>query len=155
MTQQEGVIEQLLRIVRRRKWVVLQALIVVPLIALAFSLSQEDQYTASATLLFRQAPDGLEEGETVIDPTREAATNGQLVGLPVIAEKAAEELEGKADAAEILESVERRTRAPKPIRRRSPPPPARPSSRRKWRTPTAPPTSTSGAAPTGPRYRTR
>ena len=52
----EGVLEQLLRIVRRRKWVVLQAIVVVPVLALLFSLSQEKEYTATATLLFRQAP---------------------------------------------------------------------------------------------------
>jgi len=101
----EGVLEQLLRTVRRRKWIVLQATIVVPLLALVFSLSQEDEYTASATLLFRQAPSAIAEGnESVIDPTREAATNGQLVGLPVVAEKAAESLEG-VSGAEVLEGV--------------------------------------------------
>lgn len=101
----EGVLEQLLRIVRRRKLVVLQALVAVPLLALLFSLSQENQYTASATLLFRQAPSGVTEGEDVIDPTREAATNGQLVGLPVVASKAAESLDG-VSGAEVLDSVE-------------------------------------------------
>jgi capsular exopolysaccharide synthesis family protein len=100
----EGILEQLLRIVRRRKWVVLQALVVVPVLALLFSLTQENQYTATATLLFRQAPNTTSEGETVIDPTREAATNGQLVGLPVVADKAAESLDG-VSGAEILESV--------------------------------------------------
>jgi tyrosine-protein kinase len=101
----EGVLEQLLRTVRRRKWIVLQATIVVPVLALLFSLSQEDEYTATATLLFRQAPSGIAEGnESVIDPTREAATNGQLVGLPVVAEKAAESLDG-VSGAEVLEDV--------------------------------------------------
>lgn len=101
----EGVLEQLLRTVRRRKWIVLQAVIVVPVLALLFSLSQEDEYTASATLLFRQAPSGITEGtESVIDPTREAATNGQLVGLPVVADKAAESLEG-VSGGEVLASV--------------------------------------------------
>lgn len=101
----EGVVEQLLRIVRRRKFVVLQAVVLVPLLALLFSLTQENQYTATATLLFRQAPSGPEEGETVIDPTREAATNGELVGLPVVADKAAELLDG-VPAGEVLEGVE-------------------------------------------------
>ncbi|HEY5816242.1 MAG TPA: CpsD/CapB family tyrosine-protein kinase [Solirubrobacterales bacterium] len=101
----EGVVEQLLRIVRRRKLVVLQAVVLVPLLALLFSLTQEKEYTATATLLFRQAPSGPEEGETVIDPTREAATNGELVGLPVVAEQAAELLEG-VSPGEALESVE-------------------------------------------------
>lgn len=101
----EGVIEQLLRIVRRRKLVVLQAMVIVPLLALLFSLTQEEEYTATATLLFRQAPSGPEEGETVIDPTREAATNGQLVGLPVVAEKASELLDG-VSPGEVLAGVE-------------------------------------------------
>lgn len=101
----EGVLEQLLRIVRRRKWVVLQAVVVVPVLALLFSLTQEKEYTATATLLFRQAPIGIAEGETVEDPTRVAATNGQLVGLPIVADKAAESLEG-VSGAEVLESVE-------------------------------------------------
>jgi tyrosine-protein kinase len=100
----EGVLEQLLRIVRRRKWIVLQATIVVPLLALLFSLAQDNEYTATATLLFRQAPSGVSETETVIDPTREAATNGQLVGLPVVADKAADSLDG-VSGAEVLESV--------------------------------------------------
>jgi capsular exopolysaccharide synthesis family protein len=101
----EGVLEQLLRIVRRRKWVVLQATIVVPVLALLFSLSQEKEYTATATLLFRQAPIGIAEGETVEDPTRVAATNGQLVGLPIVAEQAAESLDGVA-GVEVLDSIE-------------------------------------------------
>jgi tyrosine-protein kinase len=101
----EGVFEQLLRIVMRRKWVVVQAIVIVPLLALGFSLTQEKEYTATATLLFRQAPSGPEEGETVTDPTREAATNGQLVGLPIVADKAAESLEG-VSGAEVLEAVE-------------------------------------------------
>lgn len=101
----EGVVEQLLRIVRRRKWVVLQAVIAVPVLALVFSLVQEKEYTATATLLFRQAPVGVGETEDVIDPTREAATNGQLVGLPVVATKAAERLEN-VSGAEVLDGVE-------------------------------------------------
>ncbi len=104
LVKPEGVFEQLLRIVRRRKWVVLQALILVPTLALVFSLTQEEEYEATATLLFRQTPVGVSEGESVIDPTREAATNGKLVGLPVVAEKAAEQLEG-ASGAEVLGAV--------------------------------------------------
>ncbi len=104
LVKSDGLLEQLLRIARRRKWVILQALIVVPVLALIFTLNQEDEYTATATLLFRQAPVGVSEGESVIEPTREAATNGQLVGLPVVAETAAESLEG-VPASEIQESV--------------------------------------------------
>lgn len=103
VNDREGLLEQVLRIARRRKWVVLQAALGVPLLALGLSITQEKEYTAEATLLFRQAP-VLEETSSVIDPTREAATNGQLVGLPIVAERAAGEL-GDVAADEILASV--------------------------------------------------
>jgi capsular exopolysaccharide synthesis family protein len=103
---EEGAIEQALRIVRRRKWIVLQALIGVPLIALALSLTQEKEYTATATLLFRETPASVGTDVGVVDPTREAATNGELVALPVVAEEAAASLNDSIPAGEILESVE-------------------------------------------------
>jgi capsular exopolysaccharide synthesis family protein len=106
VTNQEGVIEQALRIVRRRKWVVLQAAIAVPLIAFLLSATQQKEYTASATLLFRVPPAGLSEGNSVIDPTREAATNGELVALPVVAEQAARTLDHGISTGEIFSSIE-------------------------------------------------
>ncbi len=106
MNRDEGAIEQALRIVRRRKIVVLQALIGVPLIALAFSLSQDKEYTATATLLFRSSPAGITESVGVVDPTREAATNGELVALPVVAEEASKSINGGITTEEILESIE-------------------------------------------------
>jgi non-specific protein-tyrosine kinase len=104
--REEGALEQALRIVRRRKWVVLQALIAVPLMALALSARQEKQYTATATLLFRETPAVLEETSVLRDPTREAATNGELVALPVVATQASEELNGSISVGEILSSIE-------------------------------------------------
>lgn len=104
---EEGALEQAVRILRRRKLVVVQALIVVPLIALGLSLAQEEQYTATSTLLFREAPQGLlgdASDSGFVDPSREAATNDQLVGLPVVAERAAEELDG-VGGQQVLDSV--------------------------------------------------
>jgi polysaccharide biosynthesis transport protein len=106
LTSQEGIFEQALRIVRRRKWVVLQAVIAVPVIAFIFSSTQPTEYTASATLLFRPAPAALEESSAVVDPTREAATNGALVGLPVVADQAAKSLGDGYLGAEIFSEVE-------------------------------------------------
>ncbi|MBA3866211.1 MAG: hypothetical protein H0X42_07685 [Solirubrobacterales bacterium] len=103
--EEPGVLEQALRIVRRRKWVVLQATIAVPLIALALSLHQPKEYTATATLLFRAPPVALAEGTGVVDPTREAATNGQLVALPVVAEEAERILGNGTDAGTIFSSI--------------------------------------------------
>jgi capsular exopolysaccharide synthesis family protein len=105
VNNQEGMIEQALRILRRRKLIVLQAAIIVPLLALVLSLAQHKKYTATATLLFRQPPVSLSNGSNVIDPTREAATNGKLVALPVIAEQAAKALGHNFTGGEVLSSV--------------------------------------------------
>jgi tyrosine-protein kinase len=104
VTNQEGVLDQALRIVRRRKLVVLQALIVVPLLALLFSLAQDKEYTASATLLFR-APELPSESNTVIDPVRTAATNTELVALPVVAERTAEDMRASVSPGEVFSSI--------------------------------------------------
>ena len=97
-----GVVEQAFKVVRRRKWIILQATIVVPIIALLISLSQTEEYTATATLLFRQPPTTATESTSISDPSREAATNGELVGLPVVAERAAERLEGQGVSAGMV-----------------------------------------------------
>ena len=90
-------LKHLLRAVRRRIVVVLIFLIGVPAVALAISLLAEDQYTASASLLFRDP--GLDEqlsDSTVLrpstDPDREAQTNFQLISLDVVADRAARRL---------------------------------------------------------------
>lgn len=110
VSRTEGVLEQGLRIVRRRKWIFLQALVLIPLIALALSLTQEKQYTAEAKLLFRASPLGSiadpSDENAFIDPAREAATNDQLVTLPVVAERALELLERDGiTGVDVLSSV--------------------------------------------------
>ncbi|HSK49830.1 MAG TPA: polysaccharide biosynthesis tyrosine autokinase [Solirubrobacterales bacterium] len=106
MTREEGALEQAWRIIRRRKIIVLQALIGLPLIALALTLTQEKEYTATATLLFRETPAALGEVTGVIDPTREAATNGELVALPVVAEEVENTTNGALTAGEVLGAIE-------------------------------------------------
>jgi capsular exopolysaccharide synthesis family protein len=100
VTKADGSLEQVLRVLRRRKFVVLAALICVPLAAFIVSSQKEKQYTATATLLFESS----EEGGT--EATREAATNEVLAGLPVIAVKTSEDLNEKVSAGEILASIE-------------------------------------------------
>jgi succinoglycan biosynthesis transport protein ExoP len=87
----EGIVDSAWRILRRRKIVVLVALIGVPILAFIFTSSKEKEYTAGATLLFREEPTILGESPTVVDPTREAETTAELVALPVIAENAEKE----------------------------------------------------------------
>jgi capsular exopolysaccharide synthesis family protein len=75
---------------------VLLCCLLVPGAALAYSLSQEKQYTASASLLFRDP--GFDQklfGSQVFeqtDPNREAATNVTLVSLETVGARAARRL---------------------------------------------------------------
>jgi len=93
--------------VRRRKWVFLQALLVVPLAAVAISLLQDEAYTATASLLFRESPSVLQSEDQggVDDPSREAATNEELIALPVVASRAARALDGAVDTGTIEDTV--------------------------------------------------
>ncbi|HYC82245.1 MAG TPA: polysaccharide biosynthesis tyrosine autokinase [Solirubrobacterales bacterium] len=93
-------LENALGVLRRRKWVVLIALVCVPLVAFLAASSKDKEYTATATLLFESGEEGFG-----VEATRTAATNEVLAGLPVIAVRTAEDLDGKVSPGEILESV--------------------------------------------------
>jgi polysaccharide biosynthesis transport protein len=99
MRANEGALEYTLRVLRRRKFVILAALISVPLFAFLYSSAQTKEYTASATLLFES------ENET-FEASREAATNEALAALPEVAVKATRELGGEETIDEVLGSVE-------------------------------------------------
>jgi polysaccharide biosynthesis transport protein len=97
MRANDGALEYTLRVLRRRKFVILAALISVPLFAFLYSSAQTEEYTASATLLFEN------EVET-LDASREAATNEALAALPAVAAKAAQALD--LAMGEVLGAVE-------------------------------------------------
>lgn len=88
-----------LLILRRRKWVLLAPLVLVPLVALLVSMSQQKEYTATATLLFQGDSENAEEAE------RQVATSSELVHLPAVAKRAVKNLGKEATAAEILEHI--------------------------------------------------
>lgn len=82
-----------LAVLRRRWRVIALCAALVPVSTFAYSISKEKQYTASASLLFRDAQfDQKLFGSTFLgpsaDPYREAATNIQLVSLDVVAARA-------------------------------------------------------------------
>ncbi len=73
--------------------------ILVPASAFGFSKSQTNEYTASASLLFRDAGFdeklfGAQTFERSADPAREAATNVQLVSLDTVGERTARRVPG-------------------------------------------------------------
>jgi succinoglycan biosynthesis transport protein ExoP len=105
-----GDLEQVLAVLRRRAGLIALCFAVTAGAALGFSLLQEKQYSASASLLFRDpgfADDLFGASVTLAspDPAREAATNVKLVGLDVVAERTAERLPGLS-AEEVAGMVE-------------------------------------------------
>src|SRR5436305_9134175 len=100
----------ILRMLRNRWKIVLACAIILPAAALAFSLAQQKQYSASASLLFRDPQfDQKLFGSTVFapntDPNREAATNVKLVSLEVVAARTAKALRGRVDPGTISSEV--------------------------------------------------
>src|SRR4051812_12923183 len=99
-----------LRMLRRRIGIVLLCAILLPAAALAFSLSQEKEYSATASLLFRDPQlDQKLFGATVFppsnDPTREAATNAKLASLGVVSTRTSKALGGTPSAGDIASKI--------------------------------------------------
>ena len=80
-----------LNVLRRRKWLVLEAVIIVPAVAIALSLIQTPKYQASAeVLLSRQNLAALLNNATdqslAGDPARLAQTQADLARVPEVAD---------------------------------------------------------------------
>ncbi len=98
-----------LAVFRRRAGLILLCVVIVTVAAVGVSLVQEKQYSASASLLFRnpgfaESLFGNSVSTPATDPTREAATNEKLVGLEIVAKRTSEHLEGLS-AEEISDMV--------------------------------------------------
>jgi succinoglycan biosynthesis transport protein ExoP len=96
------------RALRRRLWVVLACLVIVPAAAGAVSLAKDKEYKATASLLFRQPKiDEVVAAGTVFadisDPNRFAVTNLELMKLDAVASRAAERL--GLNAREVSKSI--------------------------------------------------
>ncbi len=88
-----------LAVLRRRAGLIVLCVAIATVGAVGYSLAQQKEYSASASLLFRNP--GFAEnlfGNSVstpaTDPTREAATNEKLVGLKIVAKRTSEHLQG-------------------------------------------------------------
>jgi tyrosine-protein kinase len=87
MRTNDGALEYTLRVLRRRKFIILAALIAVPLAAFLYSAAQTKEYTGSATLLFES-----EEESGLNEASRFTATIEGLAKLPSVAAQAAQSL---------------------------------------------------------------
>jgi polysaccharide biosynthesis transport protein len=98
--------------VLRRHWLVaIFCLLAVPALAYGLSRLQEEEYTATASLLFRDP--GLDQklfGSDFVapaqDPTRAAATNATLVSLKEVARRTAEALNGALTVDQVAAAVQ-------------------------------------------------
>lgn len=90
-------LRQVMSIARRRWWLPVVCAFLVGGAAFVFSRSQQQQYTATASLLLRDT--GLDQAllatalsQPLVDPNREANTNIQLVSSPAVAARTARAL---------------------------------------------------------------
>jgi succinoglycan biosynthesis transport protein ExoP len=99
-----------LRVLRRRAGLIGLCFALVAGSALVFSLLQEKQYSATASLLFRDP--GFDQrvlgvgGVEQPDPERAQATNLRLVSLDVVAERTADDLGGGVTGGEVSSKVD-------------------------------------------------
>jgi polysaccharide biosynthesis transport protein len=85
-------LSEYLAALRRRKWVVLQAVVVVPLIAIVLALRQDSVYRASADVLLNRTSVGatvLGVQEPFQDPVRYSETQAAIARVPEVAARAA------------------------------------------------------------------
>jgi Mrp family chromosome partitioning ATPase/capsular polysaccharide biosynthesis protein len=81
-----------LQVVRRRKWIIIEAVVIVPLAALAFSLHQQAQYQGSAQVLLSQQDLANQLTATPsynnVPADRQAQTQAELARVPAVAQQA-------------------------------------------------------------------
>jgi uncharacterized protein involved in exopolysaccharide biosynthesis len=88
-----------LQVVRRRKWVIVQAVILVPVAAVLFSIRQPAQYSASAEVLLSQQDLGsaltATQDTNIYTPAdRRAQTQADLARVPSVARLALAKVRG-------------------------------------------------------------
>lgn len=79
-------LSQIVQAIRRRIWVVILCFVAATLAAIALTVRAEERYEATSALLLRAAAG--------VEPQRAVDTNLQLLSLPVIAERTAEQIPG-------------------------------------------------------------
>jgi len=103
-------LDKLLAVLRRRARIILATAILTAAGALGFSMLQDEEYSASASLLLRplSLDEGLGSPSAAPDPEREAATNIELASQDIIPLRTARRLEREGDvtAARAVHDVE-------------------------------------------------
>lgn len=113
---EEGALDKALEIVAARRWIVLQAVVVVVAAVSFLTARQPATYTATASLLLHDTASELLPGVAAVDPTRVAANNEELIKLPVVAQRAAALL-GNVSAGTVSDAVDIATSQPSDVLR--------------------------------------
>ena len=96
---QAATLRDYLHVVRRRKWIILMAVVLVPVAAVAFSLHQQKLYQASAQVLLSSQNlaatlTGTQQTGVAQDPTRIAQTQADVARVPTIAARVLRKVAG-------------------------------------------------------------
>jgi succinoglycan biosynthesis transport protein ExoP len=81
----EPALRRHLHVLRQRKWLIAQALVVGALAAALFTLRQQPQYRATASVLLGSVEAG---GATTASPERESRTAADLASMPIVVQAA-------------------------------------------------------------------
>jgi Mrp family chromosome partitioning ATPase len=90
--QEHSSLRDYLQVLRRRKWIVLTAVVVVPVAAYLFSAQQQSKYRATAEVLLSrqnlsQSLNGVQDPTLSIQPDRLAQTQADLARVPPVIER--------------------------------------------------------------------
>src|SRR5262245_12217094 len=90
--QEHSTLRDYLQVLRRRKWIVVTAIVLVPAAAFAFSTQQQSKYRASAEVLLSrqnlsQSLNGVQDPTLSIQPDRLAQTQADLAQVPPVIER--------------------------------------------------------------------
>ena len=99
---EETLVERGVRLLRNRWLLVVQAIIIVPLATFILSTLQEERWSATSSLVFQPA----RQNSGSVDLTRQAATQKELVGLPVVADRAAQAMGPGWTPRKVRDAVE-------------------------------------------------
>lgn len=110
-TTHASTLRDYLQVVRRRKWIIVQTVVIVPLAALAFSINQQATYQGSAQVLLSQQDLGSQLTGTQVtmssaDPAdRQTQTQADLARVPNVADRAIHRLNLAMSAKVFLEKT--------------------------------------------------
>src|SRR5438105_618723 len=85
-------LRQYLHILRRRKWVVLQAVVIIPTLAVVLALRQHKLYEATADVLVNRQNlastlTGLQDPNAFLQPQRVSQTQAEIARTPALARR--------------------------------------------------------------------